>query len=76
MERWDISDGPCYLYPPAGEHYDIPQEALRSAAIENLFAAGTCISATSGASASTRASGICLATGDAAGKLAVSDFDY
>ncbi len=54
MERWDISDGPSYEFPPVGEHYDIPHNALRSAAIENLFAAGTCLSATSGAAASVR----------------------
>jgi hypothetical protein len=71
MEKWDIDDGPTYVYPPIGEHYDIPHDALRSGCIENLYAAGTCISATSGAAASVRASGICLATGDAAGKLAV-----
>ena len=70
IERWDIKEGPTYAYPPAGEHYDIPDDALRSAAIENLFAAGICVSATASAVASIRASGICLATGDAAGRLA------
>lgn len=72
MERWDISDGPSFAFPPVGEHYDIPDDALCSAVIENLFAAGTCLSATSGAAASVRASGICLATGEAAGMLAIS----
>ncbi|MGD0461144.1 MAG: FAD-dependent oxidoreductase [Tepidisphaeraceae bacterium] len=72
IERWDISRGPTYAYPPIGDHYDIPPDALRSAAVENLLAAGCCLSATSGAAASSRASGICLATGDAAGRLAVS----
>ncbi len=72
IEKWDISRGPTYAYPPTGDHYDIPPDALRSAAIENLLAAGCCLSATSTAAASSRASGICLATGDAAGRLAVS----
>jgi hypothetical protein len=72
MEKWDITDGLSCTYPPVGEHYDIPFDAMRSAVIENLFAAGTCVSATFGAAASIRASGICLATGDAAGRLAVS----
>jgi len=72
IEKWDISRGPTYAYPPTGDHYDIPPDALRSAAIENLLAAGCCLSATSAAAASSRASGICLATGDAAGRLAVS----
>jgi hypothetical protein len=72
MEKWDISTGPTYAYPPPGRHYDIPDDALRSDAITNLLAAGTCISASSAAAASTRASGICLATGYAAGRLALS----
>ncbi|HEX4054729.1 MAG TPA: FAD-dependent oxidoreductase [Tepidisphaeraceae bacterium] len=72
IEKWDMSQGPTYAYPPVGQHYDIPPDALRCAAVENLFAAGCCLSATSTAAASTRASGICLATGDAAGRLAVS----
>jgi glycine/D-amino acid oxidase-like deaminating enzyme len=72
MERWDISSGPSYIYPPVGQPYDIPPGALQSEAIENLLAAGTCISATAAAAASTRASGICLATGYAAGRLALS----
>ncbi len=72
IETWDISTGPTYAYPPPGRHYDIPDDALRGEAITNLLAAGTCISATSAAAASTRASGICLATGYAAGRLALS----
>ncbi len=72
IEKWDISRGPTYAYPPTGDHYDIPPDALRSAAIDNLFAAGCCLSATAEAAASSRASGICLATGDAAGRLAAS----
>jgi hypothetical protein len=75
IERWDISEGPMYAYAPVGEHYDVPSEAMRSAAINNLFAAGTCLSATSGAAASVRASGICLATGDAAGRLSAASLD-
>jgi hypothetical protein len=72
IETWDISTGPTYAYPPPGRPYDIPDDALRSDSITNLLAAGTCISATSAAAASTRASGICLATGYAAGRLALS----
>jgi len=72
LERWDASQGPTYAYPPVGQHYDIPHAALQSAAVENLLAAGACLSATSAAMASIRASGICLATGHAAGRLAAS----
>jgi len=70
VEFWDRSEGPTYAYPPVGRHYDIPRAALRSAVIPNLLAAGTCVSATSRAAASIRASGICLATGNAAGEMA------
>ncbi len=70
IERWDINTGPTYAYPPAGRHYDIPDAALQSEAVKNLFTAGLCVSATAPAAASIRASGICLATGQAAGKLA------
>jgi hypothetical protein len=70
IEHWDISTGPAHAYPPEGQHYDIPDEAFQSAVIENLFAAGTCVSATAQAAASIRASGICLATGEAAGRVA------
>jgi hypothetical protein len=72
IEKWDISRGPTYAYPPTNDHYDIPEGALQSAAIDNLLAAGCCLSATASAAASSRASGICLATGDAAGRLALS----
>ena len=70
IERWDLTAGPVYTYPPQGRHYDISNDALQSAVVENLFAAGTCVSATAAAAASLRASGICLATGHAAGQLA------
>jgi 2-polyprenyl-6-methoxyphenol hydroxylase-like FAD-dependent oxidoreductase len=72
IEKWDVSTGPTYAYPPPGRHYDIPPNALRSETIANLLAAGTCISATAAAQASTRASGICLATGYAAGRLVLT----
>jgi hypothetical protein len=72
IERWDPTEGPTYSYPEVGRPYDIPPEALRSEAVDNLLAAGTCLSATALAAASSRASGICLATGDAAGRLAVT----
>jgi len=69
IERWDALTGPTYAYPPPGQHYDISPDALQSDKLENLFAAGASLSATAPAAASLRASGICLATGQAAGKL-------
>jgi 2-polyprenyl-6-methoxyphenol hydroxylase-like FAD-dependent oxidoreductase len=71
IERWDAQTGPTYAYPPPGQHYDIPSEALHSDKLENLFAAGACLSATANAAASLRASGICLATGQLAAATAL-----
>jgi hypothetical protein len=70
IERWDAQHGPTYVYPPADLPYDIPPDMLQCRSVPNLFAAGNCLSATADAAASLRASGICLATGDAAGRLA------
>jgi FAD dependent oxidoreductase len=75
IEKWNASQGPTYAYPPINDHYDIPKGALQSAGIDNLLAAGCCLSATASAAASSRASGICLATGNAAGQLATSLLD-
>jgi hypothetical protein len=72
IENWDAEKGPSYTYPPEGDFYDIPPAALQSAVVENLFAAGTCLSATRTAAASTRAGGICLATGGKAGEMAAA----
>jgi hypothetical protein len=72
IEKWDTTRGPIYAYPPEGVHYDIPASAVQSSVVENLFAAGLCMSATADAAASLRASGICLATGEMAGRLAKS----
>jgi hypothetical protein len=71
IERWDPSRGPSYAYAPEGEHYDISTGMVQSEFFENLLAAGTCLSATAAAAASSRASGICLATGAMAGEAAI-----
>ena len=70
VESWEADRGPVFAYPPVGCSYAIPEEALQSERFDNLLAAGACLSATRAAAASLRAGGICLATGDAAGKLA------
>jgi len=72
METWEADGGPVFTYPPIGSPYAIPEEALQSDRFDNLLAAGACVSATRAATASLRAGGICLATGDAAGRLAAS----
>ncbi|MCF8037116.1 MAG: FAD-dependent oxidoreductase [Desulfobacteraceae bacterium] len=70
VEQWDENGHFSADYPAGGQYYEIPGRCLRSAEIENLFMAGRSISADSGAIASTRVIGCCMATGEAAGKLA------
>jgi hypothetical protein len=72
MEIWEVDRGPVFAYPPIKSPYAIPEEALQSDRFDNLLAAGACVSATRDATASLRAGGICLATGDAAGRLAAT----
>jgi hypothetical protein len=75
VEQWN-SDGKTRLrYLPPGEHYEIPARSLRAAKIKNLFMAGKTISADVDAIASARVMGCCLATGAAAGILAVNYLD-
>jgi hypothetical protein len=52
------------------DHYDIPQDCLRAKSITNLFAGGRFIGADVKALAAVRVAGLCLATGEAAGRLA------
>ncbi|MFO7860278.1 MAG: FAD-dependent oxidoreductase [Desulfosalsimonas sp.] len=70
VEKWDENGNFSADYPPEGQYYEIPGRCLQSAEIENLFMAGKCISANSGAIASARVIGCCMATGEAAVKLA------
>lgn len=50
--------------------YQIPGDCLRAEKIDNLFAAGRCVSSTFEANASCRISMTCMATGHAAGVMA------
>ncbi|MFW6081640.1 MAG: FAD-dependent oxidoreductase, partial [Desulfosalsimonas sp.] len=68
VEYWDENGNFSVKYP-AGQYYEIPKRCLKSAAIENLLMAGKSLSADSGAMASARVIGCCLATGEAAAKL-------
>ncbi|MFP4453757.1 MAG: FAD-dependent oxidoreductase [Desulfobacterales bacterium] len=68
VEQWD-QDGNFSVEYPAGQYYEIPKRCLKSAVIENLLMAGKSLSADSGAMASARVIGCCLATGEAAAKL-------
>ena len=53
-----------------GGYYDIPYACLKAKNISNLFSCGRFIGADIKALASARVAGTCLATGEAAGKLA------
>ena len=51
-------------------YFDIPLDALRSAALDNLFGAGRVVSSDAIAFAAVRVMGTCFATGQAAGVAA------
>jgi FAD-dependent oxidoreductase family protein len=71
IELWDDGSlGPSYEWLEDGRPYDIPRRCLEARDMDNLFAAGRCISATHDALGSARVIGTCLATGEAAGVAA------
>jgi hypothetical protein len=72
VEQWSADGKTRLRYLPPGAHYEIPARSLRAAKIKNLFMAGKTISADVDAIASARVMGCCLATGEAAAKLAAS----
>lgn len=72
IERWDPTKGIRYGYLPPGSWHDIPSRCLQpKQGPVNLFCAGMMISADSQAQAAIRVIGTCMATGEAAGKMAV-----
>jgi hypothetical protein len=70
MERWTTSPKPEMTYFAERDFYDIPFGCLRPMELENVFVAGRCLSATTGAMTSARVIGTALATGWAAGTAA------
>ena len=70
MERWGNSPKPEMTYFAERDYYDIPLNCLRAAELENVFVAGRCLSAETGAMTSARVIGTALATGWAAGTAA------
>ena len=70
MERWTASPRPEMNYFAERDFYDIPLGCLRPVELENVFVAGRCLSAESGAMTSARVIGTALATGWAAGTAA------
>jgi hypothetical protein len=73
IEQWNAAGEVRLRYLPPQEFYEIPARSLRAKKIKNLFMAGKTISADVDAIASARVMGCCLATGEAAAKLA-ADF--
>jgi FAD dependent oxidoreductase len=70
MERWTKSPKPEMTYFTERGYYDIPLDCLRPVELDNVFVAGRCLSATTGAMTSARVIGTALATGWAAGTAA------
>jgi len=70
MERWGKSPRPEMTYFVERDFYDIPLDCLRPVELENVFVAGRCLSATTGAMTSARVIGTALSTGWAAGTVA------
>jgi len=67
MELREQATGARLRFPDNGQPCGIPLRALRSKSMDNLFAAGRCISSSHEAQASLRVVGTCLASGEAAG---------
>jgi hypothetical protein len=75
IEQWNADGVVKFRYLPPREHYEIPARSLRSAHLSNLFMAGKTLSADADAMASARVMGCGLATGAAAGQLAVASLE-
>ena len=70
MERWSNRPKPEMTYFAERDFYDITLDCLRPSELENVFVAGRCLSATTGAMTSARVIGTALAAGWAAGTAA------
>ncbi|HKW28564.1 MAG TPA: FAD-dependent oxidoreductase [Verrucomicrobiae bacterium] len=70
MERWTKSPRPEMTYFTERDYYEIPVDCLRAVELDNVWVAGRCFSATTGAMTSARVIGTALATGWAAGTAA------
>jgi len=70
MEYWDPEKGPQFTFAENSLSFGIPVRCLHSINVQNLWAAGRCLSATSEALSSMRVMGTAMATGEAAGKAA------
>ncbi|MGC3989832.1 MAG: FAD-dependent oxidoreductase [Chthoniobacteraceae bacterium] len=73
VELREKATGPRWRYPEPGVVPQIPLRSLKHRAVENLWVAGRCLSASHEAQASIRVMGTCLATGEAAALAAVEN---
>ncbi len=72
MELRENHRGPRLRFPESNRPADIPAGCLQARDLPRLFAAGRCVSCSHEAQASIRVMGTCLATGEAAGRLAAA----
>ena len=70
MERWGNGPRPEMTFFSERDYYEIPLDCLRPVGLDNVLAAGRCLSAEAGAMTSARVIGTALATGWAAGTVA------
>lgn len=70
IEYWHPTDRVTVEYLPGCVTYDIPLRALKVRGLQNVWAAGKCLSADRTAQASARVAGTCWAMGEAAGRAA------
>ena len=70
MELREVHTGPRWRFPQNNLPTRIPLGALRAIHLQNLWAAGRCISCDHEAQAALRVMGTCMATGQAAGVAA------
>lgn len=70
LEIRETTRGPKFRYFDKPEPAGIPMDCLRHSALPGVFFAGRCVSCDHEALASVRVMGTCLATGQAAGRLA------
>jgi hypothetical protein len=71
IEHWDAKRNLMLEYLQGGGTYDIPVRSLKVKGIENLWAAGKCLSSDYLAQASARVSGCCWAMGEAVADAAL-----
>lgn len=72
LEKRETARGPKFEYFSKPEPAGIPARSLMNSALPGMFFAGRCLSCDHDALASLRVMGTCLATGQAAGRLAAA----